>query len=303
MTRSISAQRLPVEQPKGEKHLAVIQQPAKPLLSPKIRVTHPSQSEEDPASVTLEADQAIESTSAGKYATLPRPGNKTATGMKKHVSTTAINKPNNSAALLSGMKGVSTSNLITAAKLSANKMGGATRKFTPHTPTKPGVQVETNQSSNLMNRLRHVMLFDGLQCGRINLITFCFRSKVANMATPMSPMRKPTTAGASASKASNIVTTSFMPANNPLSRPQRKAKPTAAEVAAQKEEELRKKKEKEEEALRRKEELAEAKRETKRKENEARQKRVMAARQAQEASKVKHEKVSSIDSFKTIPWI
>ena len=109
----------------------------------------------------------------------------------------------------------------------------------------------------------------------------------------MSPMRKATTAGAaSASKASNIVTTSFMPVNNPLSRPQRKAKPTAAEVAAQKEEELRKKKEKEEEALRRKEELAEAKRETKRKENEARQKRFM-----------KREKVSSIDSFKTIPWI
>lgn len=121
-----------------------------------------------------------------------------------------------------------------------------------------------------------------------------FRSKVANMATPISPMRKPmggAAGAASASKAINIVTTSFMPANNPLSRPQRKAKPTAAEVSAQKETELRKKKEKEEEVLRRKEELAEAKREAKRKENEARQKRVMQARQAQEASKVKQEKV------------
>ena len=141
-----------MEQPKGEKHLAAVQ-PDKPLASPKIRVTHPSQSEEDPASVTMEADEAIEATSgAGKYATLPRP-NKAATGMKKAVSTAAINitKPPHPA--LSGMKGVSTSNLITAAKLSANKLGGATRKFTPHSPAKPGIP-DASQSSNLINRLR-----------------------------------------------------------------------------------------------------------------------------------------------------
>ena len=113
---------------------------------------------------------------------------------------------------------------------------------------------------------------------------------------------QPSAAGpASTSKAaatpSNIVTSSFLPINNPLSRPQRKAKPTPAELAAQKEEELKKKKEKEEEVLRRREEMAEARREAKRKDNEARQKRVMKARQEQEATiektRIQKEKVSA----------
>jgi len=279
MTRSISAQRLVVEQPKGEKHLAPNAN-AKPAVqhqggSPKIRLTHPSES--DDLDSTMTADEAIASTVNKKFATLPRqPANKT--GMKKAISTAAIPTPSTAGArTLSGMKAPSTSNLITAAKLSANKLGGATRKFTPHSPAK-GTQPTSPKpnSSALFNRLR---------------------SKVpSNVVTSMmSPMRKPSSAvkatpisGVGAGASSNIVTTSFLPANNPLTgRPQRKAKPTAAEEAAKKEDELRKKKEKEEEVMRRKEEMAEAKREAKRKENEARQKRVLEARQKQEASKEK----------------
>ena len=61
--------------------------------------------------------------------------------------------------------------------------------------------------------------------------------------------------------------------------------------------------------MRRKEEIAEAKREAKRKENEARQKRVLEARQKQEASKEKsrlqqekEQKVREIMSRAFRPW-
>ena len=86
----------------------------------------------------------------------------------------------------------------------------------------------------------------------------------------------------SPSKKVNITTgiTSFLPG-----RPLRNQKPTEEQLLAQKEEELRKKKEKEDEAIKRKEERDRLKREAVRKNNEARQQKVLRSRQAMEQMK------------------
>ena len=230
MTRSISAQKIN----------EVGQEP------PKIRLIHPSQSEI--ADETLDVDDEEKMGTKAKFATLPRAGPNKNSAIKKAASSANIRgKPG----IPNSMKAPSTSNLITAAKLSANKMHGGTRKITPQSPA-----AKMTDNSDFTSRLKN-RLAGGLG------------------GSPMKAMK-------SAVKPSNIVATatSFLPG-----RPQRAAKLTAQQIAAQKEEELRKRKEKEDEVLRRKEELSKAQREAKRKENEARQKRVMQSRQALEASK------------------
>ena len=128
---------------------------------PKIRLTHPSTS--DAKDETLEAEEAITRTTKEKYPTFPRQlkpktptrGAVPQSGMKKAASAAALHaKPGLRA--MSAIKAPSASNLIMAAKLSANKAGGGTRKFTPFSPAKGAAAATAgnDQSSNFMSKLR-----------------------------------------------------------------------------------------------------------------------------------------------------